>query len=268
MGKKYYWLKLEENFFNQKEIKKLRRVAGGDTYTIIYLKLQLLSLKNGGLLIYDGIEDDVIEELGLEIDESYDDVNFVFLYLQKIGWIEQVEKDMFQLPQTIKNIASESQSAERVRKHREKTKLLCNANLLHSNTPVTNGNTDIDIDLYTDLDTDTEIEKNKAKPPEVIQSYFSNRELNDLFIDFLAMRKNAKAKNTDRAIKLLIKSVENYPDDLKIKTVELSIMNNWKGLFPENVARQAGNTLPKNLQNALSILHDEEVKEQGGTIFD
>ena len=48
--KRYYWLKLKENFFNQKEVKKLRRVAGGDTYTIIYLKLQLLSLKNGGKL--------------------------------------------------------------------------------------------------------------------------------------------------------------------------------------------------------------------------
>ena len=31
--KKYYWLKLKEDFFRQKEIKKLRKIAGGDTYT-------------------------------------------------------------------------------------------------------------------------------------------------------------------------------------------------------------------------------------------
>ena len=36
--KKYYWLKLKDDFFNSREIKKLRRIAGGDTYTIIYLK--------------------------------------------------------------------------------------------------------------------------------------------------------------------------------------------------------------------------------------
>ena len=31
--KKYYWLKLKKDFFNQKEIKKLRKIAGGDTYS-------------------------------------------------------------------------------------------------------------------------------------------------------------------------------------------------------------------------------------------
>ena len=42
--KKYYWLKLNEGFFRDKKIKKLRKIAGGDTYTVIYLKMQLLSL--------------------------------------------------------------------------------------------------------------------------------------------------------------------------------------------------------------------------------
>lgn len=38
MAKRYYWLKLPDGFFRQKAIKKLRKIAGGDTYTIIYLK--------------------------------------------------------------------------------------------------------------------------------------------------------------------------------------------------------------------------------------
>ena len=42
-GKRYYWLKMEENFFNDKRVKKLRKIAGGDTYTIIYLKMMLSS---------------------------------------------------------------------------------------------------------------------------------------------------------------------------------------------------------------------------------
>ena len=46
MAKKYFWLKLKDNFFKQKSIKKLRKMAGGDTFTIIYLKMQLLSLTN------------------------------------------------------------------------------------------------------------------------------------------------------------------------------------------------------------------------------
>ena len=41
MAKQYYWLQLKEDFFRQKEIKLLRKIAGGDTYTIIYLKQEL-----------------------------------------------------------------------------------------------------------------------------------------------------------------------------------------------------------------------------------
>ena len=48
--KRYYWLKLQDGFFTSKRIKKLRRLAGGDTYTIIYLKMQLLAMKTDGVL--------------------------------------------------------------------------------------------------------------------------------------------------------------------------------------------------------------------------
>ena len=58
-NKRYYWLKLKDDFFRDKAIKKLRRIAGGDTYVIIYLKMQLLSLKSGGKLFYEGVEDDL-----------------------------------------------------------------------------------------------------------------------------------------------------------------------------------------------------------------
>ena len=42
---RYYWLKLKDDFFTSKRIKKLRNLAGGDTLTIIYLKMQLKSIK-------------------------------------------------------------------------------------------------------------------------------------------------------------------------------------------------------------------------------
>ena len=49
MAKRYYWLKLKDDFFTSKEIKKLRRVAGGDTYTIIYQIMLLLAIKSDGM---------------------------------------------------------------------------------------------------------------------------------------------------------------------------------------------------------------------------
>ena len=81
--KKYYWLKLKENFFRQKEIKKLRKIAGGDTYTIIYLKMLLLSLQEEGKLYFEGVEDDFAEELALELDEDVNNVAMTIAFLLK-----------------------------------------------------------------------------------------------------------------------------------------------------------------------------------------
>lgn len=83
INKKFYWLKLKNDFFTQKEIKKLRRIAGGDTYTVIYLKMQLLSLQDSGKIFYDGIEDTFFEELALDIDEDPKNVEATVLFLKK-----------------------------------------------------------------------------------------------------------------------------------------------------------------------------------------
>ena len=158
--KKYHWLKLEENFFLQKEVKKLRRIAGGDTYTIIYLKMQLLSLKNEGCLYFIGLEGDFAGEIALEIDEDPDNVAVTLAFLQKYGLIKQTEVDEFCLTETIRLIGSETAVAERVRKHREKTKAL------QCNTGVTNCNTEIEIEQQQQ--SDQQLHKEQQQTPTVV----------------------------------------------------------------------------------------------------
>ncbi len=68
-GSKFYWLKLDRNFFQQKEIKKLRRIASGDTYVILYMKMLLLTLDSEGKLYFDGVENDLAGEITLQLDE-------------------------------------------------------------------------------------------------------------------------------------------------------------------------------------------------------
>jgi len=92
-NKRYYWIKLKEEFFTDKRIKRLRRISGGDTYTIIYLKLLLLSLKDEGKLYYDGVESDFIKELALTIDETDDDVMVTVNYLINQGLLEVVTEN-------------------------------------------------------------------------------------------------------------------------------------------------------------------------------
>lgn len=120
--KHYYWLKLKDTFFDQLEIKKLRKLAGGDTYTIIYLKLQLLSIKNDGYIEFKRIENDFVDELALLLNEEVDNVRATLIFLQSLQLIEESELDNFFLPAAAENIGKESESAERVRKHRKNMK--------------------------------------------------------------------------------------------------------------------------------------------------
>lgn len=131
MEKRYYWLKLKEDYFNSPKIKKLRKIAGGDTFVIIYLKMQLLSVSTNGIIKFEQIENDFAEELALKLDEDIDNVKMTLAYLQSQDLIENKEDD-YLLIDACKNIGSESQSAERVRQFRERENikaLQCNASV-------------------------------------------------------------------------------------------------------------------------------------------
>lgn len=123
-SKKYYWLKLKDNFFDNKAMKKLRKIAGGDTYTIIYLKLLLKSMQTDGKLYFDGIEETFCEELALDIDEDTENVKITVMYLQKVGLLKEINEKEIELIEIHDMVGSESSSAERVRRMRTKKKLL------------------------------------------------------------------------------------------------------------------------------------------------
>lgn len=118
--KRYYWLKLKEDYFNSPKIKKLRKIAGGDTYTIIYLKMQLLSIKNGGVIQFDNIEPTFEEELSLKLDEDVDNVKLTLVYLKEQSLIEVNAENQCLFLEASANIGSESDSAKRVREFRER----------------------------------------------------------------------------------------------------------------------------------------------------
>lgn len=167
MAKKYVWLKLKDDFFQQRSIKKLRKIAGGDTYTIIYLKLQLLSLKDEGKLFYEGVEDDFIEEMALAIDEDADNVKVTLMFLEKNQLLEMVSDNEYLLPQVVDSIGSETAAAERMRKMRStktQEKLEDKSKERNSVTPVlqpVTGGLQSVTKCYTEKEEEKEREKDK-----------------------------------------------------------------------------------------------------------
>lgn len=152
------------DFFAQPKIKKLRKIAGGDTYTIIYLKMQLLSLQNEGKLYFENIEDNFIDEIALTIDEEPENVAVTIQFLLAQGLIETEDNSEYLLAETRNLIGSETDGAKRVRKYRQEKsqKLLqCNADVTNCNAYVTNCNTEIDIDIEKEIETEKDIETEK-----------------------------------------------------------------------------------------------------------
>ncbi len=133
----FHWLKLRDNFFLDPKIKKLRKIAGGDTYVCIYLKMMLMTLKTDGLLEFEGIEKTLKEELALKLDEDESNIEVVLSFLSSYGMMEKVNNTEYLLSTVPSLTGKESSSAERVRKHRERKLLQCNTLVTECNEDVT-----------------------------------------------------------------------------------------------------------------------------------
>jgi len=150
--KKYFWLKLRNDFFSQKEIKGLRRIKGGDKFVLIYIKLMLSSIQDEGRIYFDGYGNTLAAEIAMTIDEDENDVISVVNYLKHYSLIEKVEDDEYILTAVPTMIGKETDAAERMRKHRKK---LSNDESSNNVTPeLRSCNVDITPLLHRDRDRD------------------------------------------------------------------------------------------------------------------
>lgn len=203
-NRRYYWLQLKKDFFYSKEMKLLRRIPGGDTYTVIYLKMMLASLEEEGKIYIDGILENPYEEIALEIDEDKDAVEITinFLLSKNLITISQTEAVMEQVPEMI---GSETASTRRSRKHREQKALQCN-------TDATNRNGDIEIDIEKEIEVEGDIEKTLAPPPA--QSSSSDFNLFDYYQERIGV--------IDGTQMLMLNDYINF-DDMEVELVKRAI---------------------------------------------
>lgn len=173
MENRYYWLRLKDDFFSSKRIKKLRTLKKGDTFLIIYLKIQLLAVRTQGVLEYTGLEDTFAEELALDIDEPLKDVEATLAYLEKTNLITTEDGGRtWVLPFVVDNTGTEGSSAGRMRKHRDKASQ-CDTNVTQGasqcdSTSVTMcaqryGEKEIEKEIEIDIEGD--IDKHREAPP-------------------------------------------------------------------------------------------------------
>lgn len=238
MGKRYYWLKLPDDFFRQKPIKKLRKIAGGDTYTIIYLKMLLIAMKQDGRLYFEGVEDDFYEELALELDEEAENVNVTVRFLLAQGLIELVDETEYRLTECDKMVGSEAASTQRSRQCRERKALQCNTNATPCNTLEQNGSVEKEIEKEIEKEKDKEIEKDSICPevttsrPEVFISLplVTGSGSFDVTIDYLnSLRTLYPAVDVEQELRKMYAWLDSNPKNRKTERGIKRFITGWLG---------------------------------------
>ena len=227
--RRFFWLKLKEDFFESKRIKKLRRLAGGDTLTIIYLKMQLKSIKTDGILTFTGLEKSFAEELALDLDENPEDVGLLLNYLLSVGLIETSDKINFLLPYAAECIGSEGASAERVRNFRDRQALQCNADVTEVKRI---GNVEIEKEKEIEIDIDNNKRSRAFTPPtrEEVKTYCQERNKGvnpDKWYDFYESKGWMVGKNKMKDWKASVRTWEEK-DQPKKQEVKIDLSDYFK----------------------------------------
>lgn len=124
--KRYYWLKLKDNFFDDDTISYIEEQENGVYYVNFYLKLCLKSLKTDGKLVrlvgetlipYD------VNSLSKLTGTPVDTVRVAMTFFEKIGLIKILETGEIYLSQIQEMIGSETDKAAIMRRKRAQEKL-------------------------------------------------------------------------------------------------------------------------------------------------
>ena len=231
-NKRYYWLKLDENFFEDDTIAWLEEQENGKDYVIFYLKLALKSLKDDGRLIrYVGetlIPYDV-RALAKLTNTSPDTVAVSMKTFLEIGLVSQLESGEIYLNQIEEMVGSETNVAKRVRKHRAKKALGGGKKkeLLQGNTSETKSNTEIEKERELEKESDIDIDKEKNKPANKLADSELQQRFDNLWEQypnkkskpkaFTAYKKAIKEGTTDDEI---LKGIENYKREIELKRTD------------------------------------------------
>ena len=192
-NRKYYYLKLKENFFDSDSIVLLEDMKDGILYSNILLKLYLKSLKNGGKLQLDEHIPYTAQMIATLTRHQIGTVERALEIFRQLGLVEQLDSGAFYMTDIELMIGQSSTEAERKRAARLENKALL--------PPRTKGGhlsdirpPEIEIELEKEIKIKREIEKVRPEMGHPSHTYgryqnifLTDEELADLQASFPAV---------------------------------------------------------------------------------
>lgn len=226
-NKRFYWIKLRENFFQQETIDWLMEQENGSAYIVLYLKMCLLTANTSGELIRT-IGDMTIpyepKKISQKTGFDIDTVNVALSLFKHLGLIEETQEGIPVMPEVKNMVGSESESAARVRKYRKKKKAL------QSNTEVTNKALQSNVEIR-----DKSIEyrdKSKENREKKVESRKKETGTSDdgLASVITAYRKNIYPMPGEMDLEKLKAMTEDFGSDLVLKAIDRAVTRNKRSL--------------------------------------
>ena len=181
-NKKYYYLKLKENFFDSDELILLESQPDGYLYSNILLKLYLRSLKNNGKLMFNDRIPYNAEILSKVTRHNVAVVEKALYLFEELGLIEKLSNGAIYMLDIQNFIGKSSTEADRKRNYRnaitdEKTLLLndncTNVGQMSQQTSDKNP-PEIEIEIEKEIEKEIEIEKKEKIDYQRIVNMYNN----------------------------------------------------------------------------------------------
>jgi predicted phage replisome organizer len=177
-NRKYYYLKLKENFFDSDSIVLLEDMKDGILYSNILLKLYLKSLKNGGKLQLDEHIPYTAQMIATLTRHQIGTVERALEIFRQLGLVEQLDSGAFYMTDIELMIGQSSTEAERKRAARLENKALL--------PPRTKGGhlsdirpPEIEIELEKEIEIEKEREGETGHPAPAAYGRYNNVILTD-----------------------------------------------------------------------------------------
>lgn len=241
-GKRFFWLKLQEDFFQQKAMKRLRRMEHGEVLVIVYLKMQLASLRNGGAIVFEGMDGSLAEELSYQIDEPEQDVQTTIDFLVRYGLMEQVNgSDLYILPKAVENTGSESDSAARMREFRGRaasqsdgSASQCDGEASLCSDIKRESKTELHSELYSKGEGDSAATP-PAPAPQDPKEFGFGPDLTAAFDDWLKYKREKRQEYKPTGLTALVSQVRNnaakYGEAAVAALIRQCMAANWQGII-------------------------------------
>ena len=223
-NKKYYYIKLKDNYFDQDNIKVLEAIPNGHIYSLIVVKLYLKATKYGGQLKmtesipYDPKKIDILASV-LNHDVAH--VKEAIRLSSELGIISIFDTGEIWMSEIQNFIGHSSSEADRKRAYRKK--------LIEEEIEEVGHLSDVrPPEKEIEIETEIETEINKVEKFNFKKSLLGLGVEKEVVDDWMKVRKNKGATNTEISFNTISSQIKKSKYSAT-QCIMLSIVKDWKG---------------------------------------